>query len=56
MMLECNSVEQKTVWDQANKLWRQRHSKDLHISEGTILGGGLASFKKENSRPDGAKN
>ena len=56
IMLECDLVEQKTVWDQANKLWRQRHSKDLHISEGTILGGGLAKFKRENGRPDGAKN
>ena len=22
MMLECDSVERKTVWDQANQLWR----------------------------------
>ena len=35
---------------------RQRHSEDLHISEGAILGAGLASFKRDNGSPDMAKN
>ena len=56
MMSECDSVERKTVWDQANQLWRRRHAKDLPVSEGAILGGGLANFKRNDGKPDTAKN
>jgi ribonuclease HI len=40
----------------ANELWRHRHNENLPISEGAILGGGLANFKKDDGKPDAAKN
>ena len=45
IITECDSVERKTTWDQANQLWKRRYSEELPISEGTILGGGLANFR-----------
>ena len=56
IMSECESVERRTVWRMANQLWGRRHPEDLHISEGAILGRGLASFKKDNSDLDSAKS
>ena len=53
---ECKSVERITIQRQANQLWRQRHTKDLPVSEGAILGGGLANFKNEDRNPDTGKN
>ena len=53
---ECESVERGTVWHMANQLWGRRHPKDLHISEGTVLGGGLANCKRDDGNLNSAKN
>ena len=53
---ECESIERRTVWTLANQLWRRRHPEDLDISEGAVLGGGLASFKRDDGTLDSAKN
>ena len=37
-------------------MWKQRYSEDLPVSEGAILGGGLANFRRDDGRPDAAKN
>ena len=55
IIAECDSVERHTTWDQANQPWRRKYDEDLPISEGAILGGGLANFKHEG-KPDAAKN
>ena len=39
-----------------NQLWMQRYSKELPISEGTILGRGLANFRNNEGKPGVAKN
>ena len=56
IITECDSTERKTVWDQANRLWKRRYDEDLHASEGAVLGGGLANFRKDDGKPDAAKN
>jgi len=56
IITECDSVEKNTVWDQTNELWKRRYNSDIPTSEGAVLGGGLASFTKENGRPDTGKN
>ena len=56
IITECDSVERKTVWQQANMLWRCRYEGDIPASEGAVLGGSLASFRKANGRLDAAKN
>ena len=53
---ECESIERETIWSLANELWRRRHPENLQTSEGAILGGGLANFKRDNGTPDSAKN
>ena len=53
---ECKSVERITIWCQANQLWRQRHTEDLPVSEGAILGRGLANFKNKDGNLDTGKN
>ena len=56
IITDCDSVEKVTVWEQANRLWRRRHHEDLPISEGAILGAGLANFKNKKGSPDTGKN
>lgn len=56
IVTDCDSVERVTIWEQATHLWRRQHHKDLPISEGAILGGGLANFKNTKENPDAAKN
>ena len=56
IVTDCDSVKRVTVWKQANHLWRRRHHEDLPMSEGAILGGGLANFKNAKGNPDSAKN
>jgi len=56
IVAECDSTERKTTWEQANALWKQRYDEDLPVSEGAILGGGLANFKRNDGKPDAAKN
>jgi len=56
IIAECDSTERRIVWEQANALWKRRYDEDLHMSEGAILGGGLANFKGSNRRPDTPKN
>ena len=45
-----------STWGRANQLWRRRHDEDLPLSEGAILGGGLANFRRADGKPDTAKN
>jgi len=56
IITECDSTERTTIWEQANNLWKRRYSESLPTSEGAVLGGGLANFKKSNGKPDAAKN
>ena len=56
IVTECDSTERKVAWKLTNELWKKRYEEDLSVSEGAILGGGLAYFKKDNGRPDTAKN
>jgi len=56
IVTECESTEQKTIWEEANKLWNRRYDEQLIITEGAILGGGIAKFKKQNGKQDAAKN
>jgi ribonuclease HI len=56
IITECVSTERVTTWDTANQLWRLRYDKDLPTSEGATLGSGLANFKKDDRKPDAAKN
>ena len=56
IMIECTSTEKRVVWEQANRLWAQRYDESLPLSEGAVLGGALANFKKEDGKPDSAKN
>ena len=53
---ECVSVEREIVWKQTKELWKRRYNDELPTSEGAVLGGGLANFKKEDGKPDTAKN
>ena len=52
IITECVSVKRSMVWHRANQLWRRRHNEDLPLSEGAILGGGLANFRKADGKPD----
>jgi len=56
IITECDSMEKNTIWEQTNELWKRRYDDDIPMSEGAVLGGGLACFEKENGRPDTAKN
>ena len=56
IITECNSTERKTVWEETNKLWSKRYNEEITITEGTVLGGGIAKFKKQNNKPDTTKN
>ena len=56
IMTECDSMERKVIWEQANKLWKRRYDHDLPTSEGAVLGGGLANFRNRKGRPDTGKN
>ena len=56
IITDCSSTERKTTWERANALWKRRYSEDLPVSEGAILGGGLADFRRDDGRPDAAKN
>ena len=56
IITDCNSTERKITWEQANALWKRRYNEDLPVSEGAILGGGLADFRRNDGRPDAAKN
>ena len=56
IVVECNSVERRTIWKQANLLWERRYNENLPILEGTVLGGGLANFRNDEGKPDAAKN
>ena len=56
IVTECDSAERKTVWAQADSLWKRRYSKGLPVSEGAVLGGGLTSFRRSDGKLDTAKN
>ena len=56
IMTECDSTERRVVWEQANELWKRRYDHDLPLSEGAVLGGGIASFKNRKGKPDAGKN
>ena len=56
IVVDCVSTEKKVVWEQANRLWTQRYDENLPLSVGAVLGGALANFKKEDGKPDSAKN
>jgi ribonuclease HI len=53
---ECDSKERKTIWKAANELWKIRYDDDLPMTEGAVLGCGLANFTKTNGKPDSPKN
>ena len=52
----CRSTETTVIRQATNELWRRKYTEDLIITEGTVLGCGLANFVKENGKPDAAKN
>ena len=52
----CKSSERTVVWKATNELWRRKYDEDLIVTEGAVLGCGLADFTKENGKPDAAKN
>ena len=56
IVTKCDSVEREVVWEQANRLWRRRYQEDLPVSEGAVLGAGLANFKNSKGNPDAGKN
>ena len=56
IVAECDSTECNTVWEQANALWKRRYNTPLPTSEGAVLGAGLANFRREDGKPDAAKN
>ena len=56
ILTECESTERRVTWAQANALWRRRYNGDLPTTGGAVLGGGLASFKKSDGKPDAARN
>ena len=56
LLTECDATERQTIWDQTNALWRRRYDDDIPTTEGAVLGGGLANFKKMDGKPDAAKN
>ena len=56
ILTECESVGREAVWTRTNELWRRRYEDTIPTSAGAVLGGGLASFTRENGRPDTAKN
>ena len=56
IVAECESMEKRVVWSQANRLWNHRYNSDLPKAEGAILGGGLAMYRTDEGKPDVAKN
>ena len=56
ILQECCSKEREVIWEAANKLWKTQHGSDLLVTEGAVLGCGLANFTKENGKPDAPKN
>ena len=56
IMTRCQSAERRTIWGLASEIWSLKHGEALQITEGAILGGGLATFSAENGNPDAPKN
>ena len=52
----CRSTERTVIWQATNELWKRKYDEDLTITEGTVLGCGLANFVTENGKPYAAKN
>lgn len=56
IVTECDSTERRVVWERANNLWKRRYDESLPMSEGAVLGAGLANFEKSDGKPDSARN
>ena len=52
----CRSTETTVIWQATNELWKRKYDENLTITEGAILGCGLANFTKEDGKPNSAKN
>jgi hypothetical protein len=56
ILTECTATEREVAWEKTKNLWKRRYNETIHVSEGAVLGGGLANYTRENGRPDSAKN